>query len=150
LPVEFHLVGSLEDEIPGDVKQHVHLYGIIKDAGKLAQLHQRMHVLLMTSALEGFPLSIMEAMAHGSVPMVTAVNAIPEHVHHGENGFLLQQPQDEAGVVAQAISLIENFCVNPALLQPFSLNAYQYAVEHFSASAFHQKMADALFPGTGQ
>jgi glycosyltransferase involved in cell wall biosynthesis len=104
----------------------------------------------MTSAVEGFPLSIMEAMAQGSVPVVTAVNAIPEHVHDGVNGFLLQNPDNEQAVVDQAVSIIGKYAADVAHLQALSASAYQYAQEHFSSSAFHQKMADALFSNTGQ
>lgn len=40
--------------------------------------HKDNDVLLMTSAWEGFPLVIMEAMAFGAVPLVSKIDAIPE------------------------------------------------------------------------
>jgi glycosyltransferase involved in cell wall biosynthesis len=47
-------------------------------------------VLILTSSYEGLPLSLLEAMAHGAMPVVTAVDSgIPEVLRDGENGFVV-------------------------------------------------------------
>jgi glycosyltransferase involved in cell wall biosynthesis len=44
---------------------------------------------LLTSNFEGLPVSLMEAMGQGVIPLVTDIDSgIPEIVSHGRNGFL--------------------------------------------------------------
>lgn len=145
LPVEFHMVGPLEDEIPADVMPLVHFYGIIRGQEALYQLHQQMDIMLMTSAFEGFPVVIMEAMANGVVPLTTAVNAIPEHITHGNNGFLITDVVNEQSVVAQAIDVLQNLCADPGSLSAMSDAAFQYAQTHFDELSFSKEMRKALF-----
>jgi glycosyltransferase involved in cell wall biosynthesis len=46
--------------------------------------------LLLTSEYEGFPLAVLEAMAWGCIPVVTAIRSgIPELVRDGENGYVI-------------------------------------------------------------
>jgi glycosyltransferase involved in cell wall biosynthesis len=46
--------------------------------------------LILTSAYEGFPLAVLEAMAWGCIPVVTAIRSgIPELVRDGDNGYVV-------------------------------------------------------------
>jgi glycosyltransferase involved in cell wall biosynthesis len=45
-------------------------------------------VFLLTSLWEGFPLTILEAMATGKPVVATTVSGVPEVVEHGVTGFL--------------------------------------------------------------
>jgi glycosyltransferase involved in cell wall biosynthesis len=46
---------------------------------------------LLTSDSEGFPIALVEAMAHGLAPVVTKLpSGTPDVVHHMENGILVQ------------------------------------------------------------
>jgi glycosyltransferase involved in cell wall biosynthesis len=45
-------------------------------------------VYLLPSAFEGLPYALLEAMAHGCVPLVTDIeSAVPELIRHGVNGY---------------------------------------------------------------
>jgi glycosyltransferase involved in cell wall biosynthesis len=47
--------------------------------------------LILTSDFEGFPLSVLEAMASGCIPVVTAIRSgIPELVCDGESGYVVE------------------------------------------------------------
>jgi len=46
--------------------------------------------LILTSDYEGFPLAVLEAMAWGCIPVVTAIRSgIPELVNDGDNGYVV-------------------------------------------------------------
>ena len=46
--------------------------------------------LILTSEYEGFPLAVLEAMAWGCIPVVTAIRSgIPELVRDGDNGYVV-------------------------------------------------------------
>jgi glycosyltransferase involved in cell wall biosynthesis len=47
-------------------------------------------IFLLPSAFEGLPVSLLEAMAHGTIPVVThSRSGVDEVIRHGENGFLV-------------------------------------------------------------
>lgn len=102
----------------------------------MAAFHQKMDVLMMASAFEGFPVVIMEAMINGVVPVATAVDGVPEHIRHGENGLLIQNPKDEAAVVKQLVEHIEYLCSNREHLEQMSARAHEYASTTFSPQRF--------------
>jgi glycosyltransferase involved in cell wall biosynthesis len=62
-------------------------------------------ILLMTSEFEGLPNALLEGMAHGLAPVVSAVESgIPELVRDGENGFIVPVG-DVAGFAARLAEL---------------------------------------------
>lgn len=88
------LVGSIKDpaieqalaDFPD--KSRIHLTGFRDDAASLAQL---MDVTVMASkSREGFPKSVIEAMAQGVPPIVTDVGGMPELVGDGVAGELVK------------------------------------------------------------
>jgi glycosyltransferase involved in cell wall biosynthesis len=52
-------------------------------------LWSRAHVFVLPSDHEGLPYALLEAMAAGMVPVVSAVGAVPDVVGHGEHGLLV-------------------------------------------------------------
>lgn len=77
-------------------------------------------VLLMTSEFEGLPVSLLEAMAHGCVPVVTDIRSgIPEIVRNGETGYRVAVG-DIAGF-AECLAKLES---DPATRQALSTASY--------------------------
>ena len=62
-------------------------------------------ILLMPSRFEGLPLSLLEAMAAGCVPIVSDRGAIPTVVVDGRNGFLVE-PGDLTQIVGKVKFLL--------------------------------------------
>jgi glycosyltransferase involved in cell wall biosynthesis len=138
LPVEFKLAGSFKNELPNEILNDGCYVGELKGGDEMYNLHKQNDILLMTSAWEGFPLVIMEAMAFGAIPLVTNIDAIPEHIVHGENGYLLNQVMNESELVNEAIHQIQDMIANRKQLSIVSLNAYNYAISNFSAEKFRK------------
>ena len=59
------------------------------DADRMGEVYAEHDVFLSTSAFEGLPLGLIEAMGRGCVPLVTDLRSgIPEVIQHGVNGFV--------------------------------------------------------------
>jgi glycosyltransferase involved in cell wall biosynthesis len=85
----------------------------VRLAGRLAPtpgLHRLLDISTLTSLHEGFPNSIIEAMAAGRPVIATAVGGVVDAVRHGETGFLV--PAGDAVALASAM---ESLLANPNL-----------------------------------
>jgi len=148
LPVDITIAGAIPPHLVGnEVVKLCRFTGEIQDQSELNRLYSAAHLLLLTSNREGFPLVIMEAMAHGVTPVTTAVGGIPEHVRHGENGWLMTNSDDEAQIVEDACSFILMACSDRRLLEKMSRLAYEYAADHFSSQRFCQSYRSVLSQG---
>lgn len=103
LPVRFHIAGCGPEEGTFFAKLEAPITkGMVKRLGKIphdevSALLASCHAFILTSAYEGLPVSLLEAMAHGCVPIVTAVSSgIPEVIDDGVNGFMLPIGDTEA------------------------------------------------------
>jgi L-malate glycosyltransferase len=63
----------------------VHLSGVQADVRPFLAV---MDVYMMSSAFEGLPVALLEAMAMGCAPVCTAVGGIPEVIRPGNNGII--------------------------------------------------------------
>jgi len=133
--VEVTLVGDLEDAVAAEDRACCRLTGLISDSEQLAELCCQADLLLITSSREGFPLTVMEGMAQGCVPVCTAVGGIPEHIRHQENGWLLPAENDTA-VVEALLQAVVALTADRRLLQRLSTAASQYAAKSFSGERF--------------
>ncbi len=61
---------------------------------------------ILSSSYEGLPLSLLEAMSMGCIPISTPVGGVPDVIKDGENGFLSKSlsPDDFYDTVCRAIS----------------------------------------------
>jgi len=110
---ELHLllIGPIKDP---DIQTHIaafpdktrlHLLGFRDDATSLQRLAD---VTVMASkSREGFPKSVIEAMAQGVPPVVTAVGGMPELVGHGAAGVLVE-PMNPASLANGIEKLYHN------------------------------------------
>ncbi len=126
----------------GPMQQEVNDY--IEDAGLKDTIYQfgeyedakvflaATDVLVMTSEMEGLPLSLLDAGAMGVPVVAPAVGGIPEYVLEGQNGMLVDPDRNSASEYVKRIKVI------------LSGNAFSskfirdYTIEHFSL----EKMAD--------
>lgn len=75
------------------------------DNRRILELLAEHDVFLLTSEFEGMPISVLEAMAHGCVPVVTDVRSgIPELIDDGINGFRV--PVGDIGAFADRLRIL--------------------------------------------
>lgn len=110
--------------------------GIVENPGPI---YERSDILLITSTREGFPMAVMEAMAHGVIPICTDVGGISTHLSHEENGFLIDSKQSEDAIVADFVRSIERLKNDEALRARISRNAYLYAKNNFDIERFRKR-----------
>lgn len=135
-PIQFHFAGSMMDELSKYVKEHSVIHGEISEPAKMNELYDQCHVILMTSSYEGFPMLIKEGMAHGCVPVVTALEGNKSHLFHSQNALLIDDPANENHVVTKGVELLTVLCNNPFELERLSEAAHNYAKTHFDRNKF--------------
>lgn len=143
--------GMAEDEAMGDlVKERgvgslMHLLGLQHD---VAPLFACSDIFLLPSRVEGFPISIMEAMATGLPVVASNVGGIPDLVRHGEDGFL-HDPQDVVGMAHSVAALL----ADAGLRARLGARARQRIVQEFSlrklGDRVHKRYQEML-AGTGR
>jgi glycosyltransferase involved in cell wall biosynthesis len=73
-------------EIPINIKFHGAL-----SRNEVFEIYKVSHSILMpTTASEGFPKVLAEAMAFGCIPLVSNLSSISHYIYDGNNGFLLK------------------------------------------------------------
>ncbi|MBU3677110.1 MAG: glycosyltransferase family 4 protein [Chitinophagaceae bacterium] len=144
LPIEFHLAGSFASELPQNLIDDGTYVGELQGGEAIYAFHRSHDILLMTSAFEGFPLVIMEAMAFGAIPLVPAIDAIPEHIRTCENGYLLPNATDEAVLINDAVERLRYLTTHREELPGVSSKAYAYAQTAFSAERFRKAYREVI------
>jgi glycosyltransferase involved in cell wall biosynthesis len=137
LPVTFHFAGPVQAELSGVTLERSVVHGEVK-GNDMPALYAQCQVLILTSAYEGFPMVIKEAMAYGCVPVVTALEGNKTHLKNGQNALLIEAVTDEAAVVQQGIEQIRSLIENTSRLQELAAAAREYAKKHFSKDVFMQ------------
>ncbi|NVO86107.1 glycosyltransferase family 4 protein [Hymenobacter terrestris] len=93
------------------------------------------HVLVLPSFNEGLPMSLLEAMAYGLVPITTPVGGIPDVVTNGENGLLVA-PGDEPALLQSIAGLLGS----ASHYQQMSANAKKRVGQDFDLRKYKQRL----------
>jgi glycosyltransferase involved in cell wall biosynthesis len=120
--------GELENAVRQQVaalglQERVRFLGVRAD---VADILRASDVFVLSSRVEGNPMSVMEAMAAGLPVVSTAVGGVPELVREGETGLLV--PSEDAGALAQAMQALVD---DPVRRQAMGAAARQHAIAHF-------------------
>jgi glycosyltransferase involved in cell wall biosynthesis/GT2 family glycosyltransferase len=117
--VEFRVVGKNIIDESADHDLDGYLEPPAYDEQELVSHYAWADVLLMPSRFEGLPLTIIEGMSFGVVPVATDVGAVSEVINDDVNGVLV--PSDDA--VESMSQAIERFAADRALLLTFAKRA---------------------------
>ena len=111
VPVELTIAGGGPDE--GALRKAFHdtapnvrvRFAGILDADRMGEVYADHDVFLLTSAFEGLPLSLIEAMGQGCVPLTTDLRSgVPELIRQGVNGF--RCPAGDAAEYARCLRIL--------------------------------------------
>lgn len=144
MPVHFNFVGDVEKVINPSAFSFCTFYGNVKEEETMNRIYEKADVLLLTSSFEGLPIVVMQMMAHGKVVVSTAVNGIPDYIHHMENGLLISAV-DENDIIKEGVVYIELLLQQPALKTKLGLRSREIAIEKFSKEAFCEGYRKLLF-----
>jgi glycosyltransferase involved in cell wall biosynthesis len=129
-PLDLLLVGggelenAVREQVAGlGLQGRVRFLGVRAD---VADILRASDVFVLSSRVEGNPLSVMEAMAAGLPVVSTAVGGVPELVREGVTGLLV--PSEDAGALAQAMQALVD---DPVRRRAMGAAARQHAVAHF-------------------
>ena len=71
----------------------------------MTTLYSQVDVILLPSLFEGFPNVILEGMAMGKIVVSTDVSDAQYIINNGENGFLIDDPNDVSSFVDRVESI---------------------------------------------
>ncbi|MEP6925614.1 MAG: glycosyltransferase family 4 protein [Pyrinomonadaceae bacterium] len=111
----------------GDVFKIIHPADFGGERSELLQLLRLADVFVHPSFAEGLPGAMLEAMALGKPAVVSRINAVPECITNGENGFLV-----EAGDVEGFAATISNLANNDALREELGRQAHNRVLASFT------------------
>jgi glycosyltransferase involved in cell wall biosynthesis len=102
----------------------VTVYDYVED---ISEMYDIASVFCRPSYSEGLPLTMLEAMASGVPPVVTAIAGVPEVVTDRETGILLEpgKPDDVEEAITELFDDVE-------FQQQLSQNAREYVVENLT------------------
>ena len=123
----------------GSMNGSIHLVGKVapEEVGAYYRSHK---ILLLPSNFEGHPLTLMEAMAHGCVPVSSLLpKSTDTCVEQGVSGYLIK-----VGYVKGFGKAVLDLLTNGELLDRMSKTAEETAREEFSNTKTHEKYLEIL------
>lgn len=104
--------------------------GVISGEAK-NKFFKEIDIFILPSFFEGLPMSLIECMSYGVVPVTTNVGSIGEIITNNYNGIYINL-KDSDSIVNQVIRLNDD----RNLLHELSLNSRKYIIDNFSASTY--------------
>lgn len=140
IPFILRLAGK--EEIPGkyinkfkkELEKEFIYDGIISGRDKDIFL-KRLDLFILPSFFEGLPMSLLECMSYGVVPITTNVGSIGEIVKNKYNGIFIEIKNSQS--IYDAITLIHN---NRKLIDNLSKNAQNTILYNFSQEEYIKKL----------
>lgn len=135
--IQFVFMGDIEPAMPKYLHQYCIFLGNQTDKNKIHEIYCKSDVLLMTSAFEGFPLVVMEAMARGLAIISTPVGDVPKHVIPEVNGFIIDELFKEEDIINKGSNYIFQLNSDKELLRKISTSNIEYAFKTFGLDTFN-------------
>ena len=92
---------------------------------------RNLDLLVMPTFFEGLPMSLLECMSYGVVPVITPVGSIPTVITDQQNGIFIKVKDTES--IAEALIYLHS---DRKILMQMSSAARNYIFEHFDPNAY--------------
>lgn len=109
--------------------------GLVDGATYLSQSD----IVVSPSRIDGYPVSIMESLALGAIPVASAVGGIPELVQDGETGLVVG-----SGDIPKFADAIKQLVQNKTIREKMSRKGRDFAKENFSLEQMAKGYAQVL------
>ena len=145
--VRLMLVG--DGDLRADIEFMIRELGIEENVemlgrrGDIPELLATMDIFVLPSKREGFPISILEAMACGKPVVATDVGGVSEIISNREDGIIVQ-PEDHESLAAALLQLLEDERFRKGL----GSKAFDKALSSFGEEVMMKKYMN-LFTSTG-
>ena len=112
IPFTLKLAGSEEihnqyiPQFKSALNEQFEYCGIVSGSSKTEFL-KSIDVFVLPSYFEGLPISLLECMSYGVVPITTNVGSISEYVQDGQNGIFIKV-KDSQAIVEAILKLMQN------------------------------------------
>lgn len=93
--------------------------GYITEINKKVEIYSNSKIFISCSKGEGFPVSLLESMGCGCVPVVSNVGDIIDVIKQGENGYVFNDTDNEQ----EFVRLLEQLMKNPEQITQMQLSA---------------------------
>ncbi|TWO34361.1 glycosyltransferase [Seonamhaeicola sediminis] len=137
-----HFVGEGEEstyfkQLANEGNLHVLFHGALPRQ-EVFEIYKQSHAFLLpTTASEGFPKVIAEAMNFGCIPIVSNISAIGHYIKHNDNGFLLNEVTYEA-LISMLYTMLnlseENY---KRMLESFDTVVEKFTFSHYNSRIKH-------------
>ena len=134
---QFEFLGDVSDVLNTAEYRYIRFYGNQSDQKFIRHIYDKAHVLILTSETEGFPMVVIEAMAHGAAIISTPVGDIPYHIKNDINGYLFSSVIDEEKIIQEGIEYLLKLKKDHQLLNKIGENNIKHARECFTIEKFN-------------
>lgn len=108
--------------------------GLVSGQSKFDFL-RNLDVFVLPSYFEGLPISLLECMSYGIVPIVTPVGSIPEVIKNGENGLFIKIKDPDS-----IVNAVKSLLSNKKLVMSLGTKARETVFRDFSPESFVEKL----------
>jgi glycosyltransferase involved in cell wall biosynthesis len=133
-PQQGSFMAEIREELDS-LKGHVEVLSALPRE-EVAELYRAADVFVLPTHREGFPNTVLEAMAAGLPVIATPVGAIPDAVRHGEEGILV--PPRDAEALTEALAALVR---DPERRWALGARARERAVRVFSLEVVVRQLA---------
>jgi glycosyltransferase involved in cell wall biosynthesis len=134
------------------LEDHISIIGPLsrEEVSQQLKLH---HVFLLVSEFEGLSLSLLEAMAHGTIPVVSRISSgVEEVIQEGVNGFIVEKGDIQGfatvlrGLAAgfEQFNTLSNAAVNSIITKVVLLKLWLIVMLSFSIGYYHGMILTAI------
>jgi glycosyltransferase involved in cell wall biosynthesis len=107
------------------IENNVHFIGWVEE-DEIINIFNNAKIFVLCSKGEGFPLSLLEAMACGCVPIVTDVGDVSDVVLNDLNGYIIKDYSNEN----QMAAIIESLIKSPDKIKKLSFKAKEVKTKY--------------------